>query len=196
MEYVSQRAAGKAAKKEFGPQWFDHCKLEQLEAGKWVVQLTKPIETPAPVAPAMDAQVEAQKAFFASRFIAPVTEKPEPELSEEEITAAKKQAEEIANAEQASLHDMPNGKIWRKFSVGVVKPTKMVHIIADQMNMDAEAAGKPAPSRKEVQDYCVSIGIASGTARTQYQAWKKANDETKANQRLAAELSDKINHQA
>lgn len=46
------------------------------------------------------------------------------------------------------------------------KPTKKVWHIADQMK------GRP---RKEVIEACRAAGIAYGTARTQYQEWKKAN---------------------
>lgn len=47
----------------------------------------------------------------------------------------------------------------------VIKPTKMVHIIADSM---------PEATRAEVIAECRARGIAYGTARTQYQVWKKA----------------------
>lgn len=85
-----------------------------------------------------------------------------------------------------------SGKTWVRKST-IEKPTKRVWHIADEMHAAAREAGKPAPSRKEVQDECVRRGIASGTARTQYQAWKKATDEAAANSLRAAELSKKFN---
>lgn len=103
-------------------------------------------------------------------------------------------ADRIANA-QASEQQLPNGKVWVRQS-SVLKPTKMVWAIADEMNAAAREAGKEAPSRKEVQEECVRRGIASGTARTQYQAWKAAQDATAKNAALAAELSAKLNGKA
>lgn len=103
-------------------------------------------------------------------------------------------ADRIANA-QASEQQLPNGKVWVRQS-SVLKPTKMVWAIADEMNAAAREAGKEAPSRKEVQEECVRRGIASGTARTQYQAWKAANDAASKNAALAAELSAKLNGKA
>lgn len=47
-----------------------------------------------------------------------------------------------------------------------IKPTKLVHEIASSM---------PEASRKDVIAACRARGIAYGTARTQYQAWFKAN---------------------
>lgn len=84
------------------------------------------------------------------------------------------------------------GKTWVHQST-ILKPTKQVWHIADEMIDAARAAGHPAPSRKEVQEECVRRGVASGTARTQYQAWKKANDESRANQSKAAEASKRFN---
>lgn len=83
-------------------------------------------------------------------------------------------------------------KTWVHQST-ILKPTKQVWHIADEMIASAKAAGRPVPSRKEVQDECVKRGVASGTARTQYQAWKKANDESRANQSKAAEASKRFN---
>lgn len=108
-----------------------------------------------------------------------------------EFEAAKQAADAQANAEQAAS-TLPNGKIWIHVS-SIAKPTKVVWTIADAMIAEALAAGAPLPSRKQVQDECVRRGIASGTARTQYQAWKKANDDAALNAAHAAELSKKFN---
>lgn len=51
------------------------------------------------------------------------------------------------------------------------KPTKAVWNIADEMK-----AANPAITRKEVVAECIRRGVAPGTARTQFQAWFKANN--------------------
>jgi hypothetical protein len=102
-----------------------------------------------------------------------------------------KAADALADSLQ-SASNLPNGKEWIRIS-SVEKPTKFVWHVADRMVGAALAAGLPAPSRKEVQDECIRLGVASGTARTQYQAWKKANDETALNAQRAAELSKRFN---
>lgn len=56
----------------------------------------------------------------------------------------------------------------------VEKPTKLVWVIADSM---------PGASRKEVQAACVKAGIASGTARTQYQHWFKTRKDSEKEER-------------
>lgn len=70
----------------------------------------------------------------------------------------------------------PEPKEWIRES-SILKPTKMVWFIADEMYAAAEAQGQPMPSRKEVQNECVRRGIASGTARTQFQHWFKCRNE-------------------
>jgi hypothetical protein len=95
--------------------------------------------------------------------------------AEAELEAAAAKADQIANAD-AALGKQHNGKPWRYYSdKSIVKPTRKVWFIADAMLEAAEKIGAFAPSRKEVQDYCVELGIASGTARTQYQHWFKEN---------------------
>lgn len=122
-----------------------------------------------------EAQFDAERLARANAFIA------------EQQAAADKQA----NA-QASETVLPNGKVWIRMST-IEKPVKRVWAIADEMNLKARNLGQPAPTRKEVQDECVRLGIASGTARTQYQAWKKAQDNDAANAAKAAELSAAFN---
>lgn len=51
----------------------------------------------------------------------------------------------------------------------ISSPVAMVYAIADAM-----VAVNPAVQRKEILDACVNNGIATLTARTQYQLWKKA----------------------
>lgn len=108
-----------------------------------------------------------------------------------DIEAAQSAADALANSQQSATN-LPNGKEWIRIS-SVQKPTKFVWHVADEMIARAAAAGLPAPSRKEVQDECIRRGVASGTARTQYQAWKKANDEAEANASNAALLSARFN---
>lgn len=105
------------------------------------------------------------------------------------------QAQELADkvANNAAMEgNLKSGKVWIRQST-ILKPTKQVWHIADAMIAAARAAGSVLPTRKEVQDECVRRGIASGTARTQYQAWKKANDEARGNQEAAALASKRFN---
>lgn len=122
----------------------------------------------------------------------PVQAAPAPIIAEDktdEVAAA--QADRIADQLQTN-EQLPNGKVWVHKS-SILKPTKQVWHIADEMVAAALAANRPAPTRKEVQDECVRRGIASGTARTQYQAWKKANDDAAANSAAAAAASARFN---
>ncbi len=115
------------------------------------------------------------------------------EAEEEEAHANRQKAADALADSLQSAAALPNGKEpWIRVS-SVEKPTKFVWHVADRMVAAALAAGKAAPSRKEVQDECVRLGVAHGTARTQYQAWKKACDETALNALRAAELSAKLN---
>jgi len=107
-----------------------------------------------------------------------------------DIAAQAAQAEALANAQQAT--EIRNGREWVRLS-SVEKPVKRVWHIADEMVKAALESGQPAPRRKEIEAECVRRGIASGTARTQYQAWKKANDAALENAAKAAELSAKYN---
>lgn len=84
---------------------------------------------------------------------------------------------ELNKAQIKANSDIKAGKPWVRAS-SVEKPTKMVWFIADEMYAKAEAAAQPMPSRKEVQDECVKRGIASGTARTQFQHWFKCRNES------------------
>ena len=74
---------------------------------------------------------------------------------------AELQAEKIANATMGG----PRAKL--QFST-IKSPVKRVWHIADSM---------PKAARKDVIAECVAQGVASGTARTQYQAWFKASQE-------------------
>lgn len=79
---------------------------------------------------------------------------------------------------QAQVANAPGNKPGWVHASSVLKPTKMVWAIADAMYADAEAKGEPMPTRKQVQDECVKLGIASGTARTQFQHWFKQRNES------------------
>nr|AYD82572.1 hypothetical protein ART_00103 [Achromobacter phage vB_Ade_ART] len=78
---------------------------------------------------------------------------------------------------RAQVASAPGNKPGWVHASSVLKPTKLVWIIADEMYAEAQNAGKPMPSRKEVQAECVRRGIASGTARTQFQHWFKLHNE-------------------
>jgi len=110
---------------------------------------------------------------------------------DEAFANAQKNADAAANAQQATS-ELKNGKIWIHAS-SCASPVKRVWAIADAMIQAAAEQGKERPSRKEIQDECVRQGVASGTARTQYQAWKKANDNDAANAENAAALSAALN---
>lgn len=91
------------------------------------------------------------------------------ELDEEiGFRAAQIEADQQLNQVQvAAVSETKAGKPWIRASVAP-KPTKLVWCIADSM---------PGASRKEVMEACVAQGVASGTARTQYQHWfKQKND--------------------
>lgn len=79
-------------------------------------------------------------------------------------------------------------KVWVRQST-VDKPVKRVWAVADEM-----IAADPNVTRKEVQAECVRRGIASGTARTQYQAWSTARKAAALNQAHADALSAKLNN--
>lgn len=164
--YASKLMAINAARKEFGKEYAQAVEFFKNEASKeWGYA---PLAAPAPeVAPIVAEDKTA------------------------EIAAASAEADRLADQLQTN-EQLPNGKVWVHKS-SILKPTKQVWHIADEMVAAALAAGKPAPSRKEVQDECVRRGIASGTARTQYQAWKKANDDAAANSAAAAAASARFN---
>lgn len=86
------------------------------------------------------------------------------------------QAEEIEATQAITGKPVTKDDTW-VHSSSVLKPTKLVWVIADEMYAEAQNAGKPMPSRKEVQAECVRRGIASGTARTQFQHWFKCHNE-------------------
>lgn len=131
----------------------------------------------------------AAAAFFASRP-APEAASEEEVDEVEELRAAQAAADAKANDEQANAapgSKYPAGWVHKS---AVLKPVKRVWAIADEM-----IAANPNVTRKEVQEECVRRGIASGTARTQYQAWKTARDAAAKNAERAAELSAKFNQQ-
>lgn len=183
MAFASNMAARNAARSALkargisANRWADYFKLEKVD-GEWHALLV----TAFPPEPWESLQAE-REGIYPFPTAASVTAAM--------LAQAQRAADALANAQQAAT-TLPNGKIWVRIS-SVPKPTKLVHIIADQMNADAAAAGKPAPTRKEVQDECIRRGIASGTARTQYQAWLSAKQSAQANAQRAKELSDAMN---
>lgn len=79
---------------------------------------------------------------------------------------------------QAQVASAPGNKPGWVHASTVLKPTKLVWAIADAMYEEARLNDEPMPTRKEVQDECVKRGIASGTARTQFQHWFKQRNES------------------
>ena len=145
------------------------------------------------------AMTAASAAFFASRSIpASASASLRGSSAEAEYKAAQAEADALANQQQAqaaATSQLRNGKVWIHAST-CESPVKRVWAIADAMVKQARDEGKAAPSRKDIQDECVRQGVASGTARTQYQAWKKANDNDAANAANAAALSAALNSRA
>lgn len=197
MIYETHMAAMNAAKKQLGKGWKDYAKIEKVADRQFSIQMiqieqAKPAEqevlaevladAPAEIEQAEpEAEAEAEQEQLATEQ--EVNPEPEAEVSAEEwaalIEKQKAEADEQANAQSTREAQLPNGKPWFRFST-IEKPTKMVHVIADwmyeQAESEAEESGEPVkyPSRKEVQAECERQGIASGTARTQYQVWKTA----------------------
>lgn len=90
---------------------------------------------------------------------APIIEEP---TEEDEKAYAEQQAAEEAPAPV----EAPKKSGYIHEASWLEKPTKKVWHIADSM---------PGAARKDVIAACREAGIAYGTARTQYQEWKKAN---------------------
>lgn len=99
------------------------------------------------------------------------------EALDEAIGARALQIEADEALTRTQIKHAPGNKPGWVHASSVQKPTKLVWVIADEMYAEAQNAGKPMPTRKEVQDECVRRGIASGTARTQFQHWFKVHNE-------------------
>lgn len=194
MAYASHLAAMNACRKQFGSEWKEFAFVEKLD-GEYHAQVKQILDRSQAINSLMTDRAgafefpqsraeksDAIQAFFASR------PRPEidPEFDEAELEAMRQEADEKANA-AASEETLKNGKIWIRLS-SIPGPTKAVWHIADEM-----IAADPQASRQQIQDECVRRGIASGTARTQYQAWKKANDNSRANEAAAIEASKRFN---
>ncbi len=201
--------AAKAATKAHGiaaAAYKDHFSIEKHD-GEWHALLIQPFPAPRDPLSCLLLERDGAIAFpLASNALAQLLTEgmQENERDDYDLSAQDEAEEEEAHANRQKAADaladslqsaaaLPNGKEpWIRVS-SVEKPTKFVWHVADRMVAAALAAGKRAPSRKEVQDECVRLGVAHGTARTQYQAWKKACDETALNALRAAELSAKLN---
>jgi len=199
MAYASNIAAMNAAKQFMKAAGFDAAtykeffKIEKID-GEWHSLQIAAFPAPRdPLASLLDERCDILGAFpFPKAAGVALTENLSAMPLDDDgyIADAAAEADRVANAQQSG--SVVNGKEWIRVS-SVIKPTKFVWHVADEMNARAAAAGQPAPTRKEVQDECVRRGVASGTARTQYQAWKKARDESSLNAALAAELSARFN---
>jgi hypothetical protein len=178
--FESNLQAINAARKQYGADYRLYVSIEKLAIREWTVQVKQPLICSG------IALITEQEGAWAFPMASDFGDTKGLEEYEHGFQSAQAEADRIANA-QASEQDLPNGKVWVHMS-SIAKPTKQVWHIADEMK-----AANPQVSRKEVQDECVRRGIASGTARTQYQAWKKANDSAIANQEAAAEASKRFN---
>lgn len=168
-----------------------HFKFEKHD-GEWHALIVMPL--PAPEAPRDPAASLADQREGAFAF--PTNNLSKLPLTEDGYVDESKAADQLANeallqaAQESATGPAP--KEWIHKS-SVMKPTKLVWIIADEMLASAQAAQLPVPTRKEVQDECIRRGVASGTARTQYQAWKTARDNALKNAEHAAALSAAFN---
>jgi hypothetical protein len=202
MAFASNIAAMNAARKILIAQGINSAALKEYFSfekhdGEWHALQSQPFPAARdPLASILDDRAgifafpKASEALSAALTASQAESSAYEESGDEFFSQQAAEAERIANSQQSG--STVNGKEWIRIS-SVIKPTKFVWHVADEMNEAAAAAGKPAPTRKEVQDECVRRGVASGTARTQYQAWKKARDESAANAVHAAELSARFN---
>lgn len=133
-------------------------------------------------------QAHAQ-AFFASRQLKAIESEPKAEesqpqaeekseeISDEEFAAQQQKAEqafdEAIKAAQQAAPSAGSKKIYIPRS-SIIRPTKAAHALYEAMHAHAAAQQLPAPSRGECIAKAIERGIASGTAATQYQYWKKA----------------------
>lgn len=172
--YIVEAQAIKAAIKEFGEAWADGHIITRGEDKKYRVEAVQ-IEAHEDVVPGFahcphcgvhlsngvlrDGDCADQKPISMKEHVY------ECMACGEEFgpLLVEKQAEAIANASMAGSREA--------FRFSTIKsPVKRVWHIADEM---------PKASRKEVIAECVRQGVGYGTARTQYQAWFKASQESK-----------------
>lgn len=210
--YITEAQATKAIEKEFGDDWVNY--IAKQDGRQWIV-----IEIPK-VAPSARQEQEAaitefqaevascknleETSLMADRLnqIAKTFKLTEAVVAglDELLSARVIQIEgeaALTQAQVAGVSELKNGKPWVKASTAL-KPTKLVWAIADAMYEEAERRGEELgqapvyPSRKEVQEVCVSQGIASGTARTQFQHWFKQRNESAATPRATIGEDGKI----
>lgn len=173
MALETNLAAINAARKVYGANYKEFVTIEKLGMREWSVQLRQ--------LPQSDGS--ALITDYSGAFSFPTTAT---QVEVLDLTAELARADAIANS-QASETTLKGGKTWVHMS-SIPKPTKQVWFIADEM-----IAANPKATRAEIQAECVARGIASGTARTQYQAWKKAGDNDRLNAERAAEASKRFN---
>lgn len=202
--YKTHMQAMNAARKEFGKDWKLAAKVEKNLIGEWEVNLiptaeleplhsavaplsaSSPIPAPIP-APAgwelIDTSTEDQDEIDA---VHAELSGAQDEPLQSALMAQQALADEAANA--ALLQDRNEEAVAKGIWVhksSAEKPTKKVWHIADAMFDNAEHFARENdrpvvyPTRTEVQNECVRQGIASGTARTQYQHWWKARNDAK-----------------
>ncbi len=169
MSHKTHMSAMNAARKEFGKEWKASAKIEKVD-GFYYVQVIQSTEPVALIQEASQSAIhpEGWKEVEGGNE----STDPEPLIAIGEALA-KADAEANAQALADASGEAADKGLWIHKST-TEKPTKKVWHIADAMVANAKEASEPVPTRKQVQEECVRQGIASGTARTQYQHWFKA----------------------
>lgn len=156
--YIVKAQAEKAAAKEFGADW--SAQYHIIEAGKRFAVEALPVAPKSDEEACNEAMIHEPKQHVSlAEALAESGESIE-ELKDGHSAEAAR-ADAMANATMGG----PRAKL--QFST-IKSPVKRVWHIADSM---------PKAARKDVIAECVAQGVASGTARTQYQAWFKASQE-------------------
>lgn len=124
-----------------------------------------------------DAEIAKAQAELQAQEQAPVEEVVEQEAVEQEASVDPIAAA-VAAHNAAQENKLPSADGIVRAST-VVRPVKLVHAIAANMY----EADKTV-TRKDVISACVAQGIATHTARTQYQVWYTAQRNTDAAQAM------------
>lgn len=139
------------------------------------------VAQPAEVAPATDAEQRTAPFEETAAEVQPTTPTGQP-VTPAAINIAdiiKRHLEAVAQ-EKPSLANVAVAKST------VAHPVKLVHSIASEMT-----AKNPGVQRKDIIAECEKAGIATHTARTQYQIWSAAMKADRERERLAAEKAKK-----
>lgn len=154
---------------------------------------------PATYTPTLSSDsAEQTKEVVADAAVAPATEYIEVAPNMDIVNRALAEASKIANVVgkeidiatvvakhlESTAAGTPGSSKVAVSRSSVLRPVKLVHVIASEMHEK-----NPEIQRKDVIAACEAAGIATHTARTQYQIWHqamKSDRATKAAQELAA----------